>query len=413
MQFDQDTHKSGGGSAAAEDTSKPERVPTFDEMGLKDELLRGIYAYGFEKPTEIQGSVIPSLSARRDVIGQAQAGSGKTAAYAISILQAIDESKEGVQGIIVVPTRELAQQAHIVFESLSHNMRTKTIAIYGGDGAPNEIENKKQLKDKEIKVVVSTIGRLISLINKNFLSLDEVKMLVVDEADEMLKEGHHENMQSLITRLASTCTIAMFSATMPREVVELSKKFLTDPLHILVATQDTVTTGVKSYVVELDYRVKDVCLHDLLTQCRYNQAIVFTNTQIEANKVFEKLTAKNHSCGLVHGGMSQTERNIVIGNFRSGMTKILVSTDLLARGFDMSTVSLVINYDIPNTRHSTEGAAGGREVYVHRIGRAGRSTGKGAAINFVASPSDKTNLEDIIANYRFEVIVLPEDLRFL
>ncbi|KAG5459462.1 MAG: ATP-dependent RNA helicase eIF4A [Olpidium bornovanus] len=357
-----------------------EVVDNFDDMQLKEPLLRGIYSYGFEKPSAIQQRAIMPVVKGRDVIAQAQSGTGKTATFSISILQNIDISLSQCQALILAPTRELAQQIQKVVIALGDYMGVRCHACIGGTNIREDIA-----KLEGVHIVVGTPGRVFDMIsNRRALHPDAIKMFCLDEADEMLSRGFKDQIYDVFQLLPPNIQVVLLSATMPDEVLEVGNtpdvtgKFMRDPVRILVKRDELTLEGIKQFYIAVekeDWKLDT--LSDLYETVTITQAVIFCNTRRKVDWLTEKLREREFTVSAMHGDMDQTQRDIIMKEFRSGSSRVLITTDLLARGIDVQQVSLVINYDLPSTK----------ENYIHRIGRGGRFGRKGVAINFVVSVS--------------------------
>ena len=372
-----------------------ESVETFDELQLKQELLRGIYGYGFEKPSTIQQKAILPIIKGKDVIAQAQSGTGKTAAFAIGTLQLIDPEKDEIQCLVLSPTRELANQTSIVYQFIGEYLKVKVCLLIGGTRIGSDIEKLKEGPN----ILVGSPGRVLDLLKKKHLSLAYLQTFVLDEADEMLSKGFLEIIKEIITLIPKSTKILLFSATMPKEIVEITKKFMENPAKILVKNEELTLEGIKQYYVYLKKEDKLDVLLQIYRGIEIAQAIIYCNSKKMAQIVSEELKKKGHMISCIHGDLKQSERDNVMTNFRKGVTRVLVTTDLLARGIDVYQVSLVINYEMPREK----------ETYIHRIGRSGRFGRKGNAINFI-TPYEKEMLEEIQKYYNTNIELLPTDL---
>ncbi|KAF7284032.1 hypothetical protein GWI33_022652 [Rhynchophorus ferrugineus] len=353
-----------------------EVVDNFDDMNLKEELLRGIYAYGFEKPSAIQQRAIIPCVKGHDVIAQAQSGTGKTATFSISILQQIDTSLRECQALILAPTRELAQQIQKVVIALGDFMSAQCHACIG---------------------VVGTPGRVYDMITRNALRSQSIKMFVLDEADEMLSRGFKDQIHDVFKTLNPEVQVILLSATMPPDVLDVTKSFMRNPTRILVKKEELTLEGIKQffvYVEKEEWKLETLC--DLYDTLSITQAVIFCNTRRKVDWLTESMHKKDFTVSAMHGDMEQRERDIIMRQFRTGSSRVLITTDLLARGIDVQQVSLVINYDLPSNR----------ENYIHRIGRGGRFGRKGVAINFVTE-DDKRTLHDIEQFYNTKIDEMP------
>ncbi|KAG8907010.1 RNA helicase [Tulasnella sp. 403] len=368
-------------------------VSTFDQLGLKEDLLRGIYAYGFEKPSAIQQRAILPVVSGRDVIAQAQSGTGKTATFSISILHSIDTSLRETQALVLSPTRELATQIQSVIMALGDYMNVQCHACIGGTSVGEDIRKL----DYGVHVVSGTPGRVFDMIRRKHLRTRNIKMLVLDEADEMLNQGFREQIYDIYRYLPPATQVVLLSATLPHDVLEMTTKFMTDPIRILVKRDELTLEGIKQFFVAVEkeeWKFDTLCdLYDTLT---ITQAVIFCNTRRKVDWLTEKMRAAKFTVSSMHGEMQQKERDAIMSEFRSGSSRVLITTDVWARGIDVQQVSLVINYDLPSNR----------ENYIHRIGRSGRFGRKGVAINFV-TVEDVKILRDIEQYYSTQIDEMP------
>eukprot|EP01084_Bolivina_argentea_P207586 354144_1 len=371
-------------------------VESFDHMNLREDLLRGIYAYGFEKPSAIQQRGIIPVIQKRDTIAQAQSGTGKTATFSIAALQRLDLNEPQCQVLVLAPTRELAQQIHKVMKSLGTYLEVTTRACVGGTAVREDIQ---QLANG-VQIVVGTPGRVNDMISRGALRLKALKLFCLDEADEMLSRGFKEQIYDCFQYLPSEVQVALFSATMPNEILQLTERFMRNPVRILVKKEELTLDGIKQYYVAVekeDYKL--ATLYDLYESLTITQAIIYCNTRRKVMWLTDKMKQHDFTVSAMHGDMYQKERELIMKEFRSGSTRVLITTDLLARGIDVYTVSLVINYDLPMNR----------ENYIHRIGRSGRYGRKGVAINFVCD-EDEPTLRDIETFYNTKIDELPMEV---
>ncbi|XP_030763715.1 eukaryotic initiation factor 4A-like [Sitophilus oryzae] len=370
-----------------------EVAQNFDAMNLKEELLRGIYAYGFEKPSAIQQRAIIPCITGRDVIAQAQSGTGKTATFSIAILQQINTALRECQALILAPTRELAQQIHKVVIALGDFMSAQCHACIGGT---NVREDMRKL-EAGAHVVVGTPGRVYDMITRNALRSQSIKMFVLDEADEMLSRGFKDVIHDIFKTLSPDVQVILLSATMPPDVLDVTKSFMRNPIRILVKKEVLTLEGIKQffvYVEKDEWKLETLC--DLYDTLSITQAVIFCNTRRKVDWLTENMHKRDFTVSAMHGDMEQKERDVIMRQFRTGSSRVLITTDLLARGIDVQQVSLVINYDLPSNR----------ENYIHRIGRGGRFGRKGVAINFVTE-EDKRALNDIEQFYNTTIDEMP------
>jgi len=375
------------------DSNWDEVCENFDDMSLKEELLRGIYAYGFEKPSAIQQRAIVPCIKGMDVIAQAQSGTGKTATFSIAILEKIDTSLRECQALILAPTRELAQQIQKVVMSLGDYMGAQCHACIGGTSVR---EDMRKL-DVGQHIVVGTPGRVFDMISRKVLRPNDIKQFVLDEADEMLSRGFKDQIYDVFRHLNQEIQVILLSATMPAEVLEVTTRFMRDPIRILVKKEELTLEGIRQFYISVEreeWKLDTLC--DLYETLTITQAVIFCNTRRKVDWLTEKMHQRDFTVSAMHGDMDQKERDVIMREFRSGSSRVLITTDLLARGIDVQQVSLVINYDLPTNR----------ENYIHRIGRGGRFGRKGVAINFVTD-EDKRALQDIEKFYNTQIDEMP------
>jgi translation initiation factor 4A len=371
-------------------------TPTFDDMNLTDPLLRGIYAYGFEKPSAIQSRGIQPILEGHDTIAQAQSGTGKTATFAIASLQKLDLTLKECQVLILSPTRELASQTQKVIVALGDYMDAKIHGCVGGTAVRDDIAQLQQ----GVHIVVGTPGRVFDMINRRALRMSNVGMFVLDEADEMLSRGFKDQIYEVFKYLPEKVQVALFSATMPLEVLEVTTRFMREPIRILVKRDELTLEGIKQFYIAVEreeWKLDTLC--DLYETLTITQAIIYCNTRRKVDWLTEKMQSRDFTVSAMHGDMDQRERDLIMREFRSGSSRVLITTDLLARGIDVQQVSLVINYDLPTNR----------ENYIHRIGRSGRFGRKGVAINFLTE-GDVRYLRDIEQFYNTRIEEMPMDV---
>jgi len=370
-----------------------EVVDNFDDMSLKDELLRGIYAYGFEKPSAIQQRAIIPCIKGRDVIAQAQSGTGKTATFSISVLQKIDTANRQVQALLLAPTRELAQQIQKVVVALGDYMKIDCMACIGG----TRVSDDMRRLEGGVHCIVGTPGRVFDMIQRRALQVVDIRQFVLDEADEMLSRGFKDQIYDIFRLLPAETQVILLSATMPVDVLEVTKRFMRDPIRILVKKEELTLEGIKQFYISVDREEwKLDTLSDLYETLTITQAVIFCNTRRKVDWLTEKMHEREFTVSSMHGDMTQQERDVIMREFRTGSSRVLITTDLLARGIDVQQVSLVINYDLPTNR----------ENYIHRIGRGGRFGRKGVAINFLTQDDVRT-LQDIEQFYNTQIEEMP------
>uniref|UniRef100_F1KY60 Eukaryotic initiation factor 4A n=1 Tax=Ascaris suum TaxID=6253 RepID=F1KY60_ASCSU len=369
---------------------------SFDDMNLKEDLLRGVYAFGFEKPSAIQQRAIVPCCMKRDVIAQAQSGTGKTATFSVSVLQNIDESIPEVQALVMAPTRELAQQIQKVMVSLGEYMGVKCHACIGG----TNVRDDQRKLESGVHIVVGTPGRVNDMIQRQSLQTSAIKMFVLDEADEMLSRGFKDQIYEVFKCMPNDVQVVLLSATMPAEVLEVTNRFMNDPVRILVKKEELTLEGIRQFYIDVEkeeWKFETLC--DLYQTVNVTQAVIFCNTRRKVDYLANQMTKEKYTVSCMHGDMEQSERDLIMREFRSGSSRVLITTDLLARGIDVQQVSLVINYDLPSNR----------ENYIHRIGRSGRFGRKGVAINFVTE-QDTRQLKDIESFYNTQIEEMPMDI---
>ena len=373
---------------------------TFDEMGLSDTLVRGIYNYGFEQPSKIQQLAIVPMSQHNDILAQSQSGTGKTGAFTIGALSAVDANLKAPQVLVICPTRELSQQTERVAQSIGSYMNLKVLSATGG----NQIRADVSALKSGAQFIVGTPGRVFDLICRGELSVEHIQYVILDEADQMLEDLFADQIRSILnSKFPSSTRLALFSATMPKNVLEIAENYLSNPIRILLPPDEVTLEGIKQYYVQLDREDwKLPVLLDLYQQITVNQAIIYVNKRQKAEWLAKQLSSHGFTLEFIHGEMEVAERKKRMEDFRSGMTRVLISTDLLARGIDVQQISLVINYEMPIQR----------ENYVHRIGRSGRYGKKGSAINLICG--DEMNaVKEIESHYSTTIAELPEDLSVL
>ena len=371
------------------------KYDSFEELELKEELLRGIFAYGFEKPSVIQQTAIKPFIEGKDLIAQSQSGTGKTATFAISVLESI-KNEQRTQALVISHTRELSNQIHTVFSNLSKYMDVKICLLAGGSSIRTNIDELSL----NPHIIVGTPGRVLDMMSKNYIAYKDINYLVIDEADEMLSRGFVTQVQDIFKFLRSNkLQVGLYSATMPKEFFTITEKFMDNPLKILVKTEEITLEGIKQFYVNVernDFKFDSLC--DLYNMLSAAQSIIYCNSKKIVNDLSRRLADNNFTVATIHGEMPQEDRTRIVESFRKGDSRILLSTDLLARGIDVQQVSVVINYDIPYNI----------ENYIHRIGRSGRFGRKGVAINFVTHP-DIGKLHDIQKYYHTHIEELPEN----
>ncbi|KAM9840517.1 eukaryotic initiation factor 4A-I-like [Aulostomus maculatus] len=380
------------------ETNWKEIVDNFDDMNLQEDLLRGVFGYGFEKPSPIQQRAIVPCVKGYDMIAQAQSGTGKTATFSISVLQQINLELKGTQALVLAPTRELAQQICRVMQALGVYMGVTCHTCIGGTNIQKDIQRMRAQAPPQI--VVGTPGRILGMLTYKHLSPKYITMFVLDEADKMLQPGLKEQIRDIFKALSNIKQVISLSATIPADVMEVMQKFMRDPVKILVKKEELTLEGIHQFYIDMDkeeWKLDTLC--DLYEFLSITQTVIFTNTKKKVDWLAEKMNARDFSVSAIHSEMDQQERDSIMSEFHSCATRILITTDLLARGIDVQHVSIVINYDLPTVK----------ENYIHRIGRGGRFGRKGVAINLVTQ-DDKRTLKDIETFYNTSIEEMPDNV---
>ena len=376
----------------AEETTKE----TFDSLNLKENLLRGIYSYGFENPSYIQTHSVPPLVKGTDLIAQAQSGTGKTGAFVIGSLQKLDEEEKSTQILIISPTHELVHQSYSVVTELSKYMDVTSLEVIGG----TSVNDCKRDLNSCPQVIVGSPGRVLDMIQRKYLFTDKITTLIFDEADEILSQGFKDTIYHIVQFMSAKTQICLYSATIPEDILELSDKFLNNPAKILVKKEELTLEGILQFYVNIkvnDWKYN--VLTDLYDTISVSQCIIYINSKNKLMEVYRSLIGENFPVGYIHGELSPPEREETMNQFKTGHTRILLSTDLLSRGIDIQQLSLVINFDLPRSK----------ETYIHRIGRSGRYGRKGVAINLVTD-RDIPYMKEIEAFYDTKIEEMPNNI---
>lgn len=364
-----------------EDIEQVPQAQYFSDLGLSRPILKALREVGYETPSPIQAVTIPPLLGGQDVVGLAQTGTGKTAAFALPILDRLDMSQKQPQALVLAPTRELALQVCEAFERYAAGLReVKVLPVYGGQGYGVQLSALR----RGVHVVVGTPGRIMDHLQKGTLDLSELRFLVLDEADEMLNMGFAEDVETILADTPTDKQVALFSATMPAAIRRMSKKYLHDPLEITVKTKTTTSANTTQRYLIVSYPQKVDALTRILEVENFEGMIVFVRTKNETETLAEKLRARGFSAMAINGDVPQAQRERTVNQLKSGKLDILVATDVAARGLDVERISHVVNFDIPTDTES----------YVHRIGRTGRAGRSGDAISFV-TPRERYLLKAI------------------
>lgn len=370
-------------------------IPTFEAMGLKEDLLKGMYSFGYKQPTAIQKRFVVPFVKGQDLVAQASSGSGKTSAFCLCLLQTCDPNLRETQALILSPTRELAVQTQDLCNNIGHHMGLTAYACVGGKSTEDDIRRL----EAGVQIVSGTPGRVFDMVKRKVLRVTMLKTLVLDEADEMLGKGFKAQIHD-IYRLVPPLQVVLVSATLPADVLDMTEKFMTEPARILVKRDEITVDSIRQYFVSVDEeKNKFDTLIDLYDTLTVAHAVVFCNTRKKVELLAKRMTKEKFTVSAMHGDMPQAERDEIMRNFRDGNSRVLITTDLWARGIDVERVSLVINYDLPLSR----------EQYIHRIGRTGRMGRKGLAISFVKRDELRL-LRDIEQFYATQIEELPANI---
>lgn len=376
------------------DMNSIEEINNWSDLNVKENLLRGIFSYGFETPSPIQKRAIKPIIQGRDIIAQAQSGTGKTGAFTVSAIETVDEKVQEIQVLIMAPTRELAIQIIGVLDSLATFIEGfKSKLLIGGTSMDKDIKDIEQ----KPHVIVGTPGRVHDMIRRKKINAKTLKLLILDEADEMLSSGFKEQIYNIFQFLGNDIRVALFSATLPVEIQSLTEKFMRDPVKVLVKTESITLEGIKQYYVALeDDNQKYDTLKDIFHSISLSQCIIYCNSIKRVNDLSEALLKDGFPVCCIHSGMEKDERTKAYKEFTSGSSRVLISSNLTARGLDVQQVSTVINFDVPKDIH----------IYIHRIGRSGRWGRKGMGINFITR-RDIRKIKEIEQYYNTQIEEMP------
>ncbi|ORM39520.1 DEAD-box ATP-dependent RNA helicase 34 [Babesia sp. Xinjiang] len=388
---------SGGDDNLIYETSEDcEVIDSFEGLGLREEILKGIFAYGFDKPSAVQQRAIKPILDGRDVIIQSQSGTGKTCVFCLGALQTVNPASKQTQILLLSPTRELAEQSQKVCLALGDYCNVEVHCCIGGKRVSDDIK----ALESGVHIVSGTPGRVNHMIADRHLNTRNIKQLILDEADEMLNRGFKDQVYSVYRYLPPTIQVVLVSATLPQEVVDITQRFMNNPFRVLVKRDELTLDGIKQFFVAVEkeqWKFDTLC--DLYESLIITQAVVFCNTREKVDWLAKRMQDSNFTVCKMHGDMSQKERNDIMQQFRRGESRVLISTDIWGRGLDVQQVSLVVNYDLPTNR----------ENYIHRIGRSGRYGRKGVAINFVKD-DDIRVLRDIEQYYSTQIDEMPMNI---
>jgi translation initiation factor 4A len=374
------------------------RIETFnkwDDLDIDPQILRSIYAFGFEIPSPIQCKTIIPISKGKDIIAQAQSGTGKTAAFTVGALSRINLEEHFCQALILSPTHELAYQISYVVTGLSSMMNGIVIkTIVGGSSIDEDIES---IKSNPPHVIVGCPGRVFDMIRRKHINANKLKIVILDEADEMLSSGFKEQVNNIFQYLSNNVQIALFSATLPNNILQISDKFMRDPVKICVKAESLTLEGIKQYFVAVeDDRQKYLTLKDIYQFISLSQCIIYCNSVKRVIDLYEAMKEDDFPVCCIHSNMERMEREKAFNCFRSGSARVLISSNITARGIDIQQVSVVINFDLPKDIHT----------YLHRIGRSGRWGRKGTGINLITR-RDVIKLREIESYYSTQIDELP------
>lgn len=367
----------------------------WDDYSMNPKILRGIYAFGYEKPSPIQTRAIQPMIDGQDMIAQAQSGTGKTGAFSIGALNVVDPTVNEIQALILSPTRELSRQSFNVIKSIGlFEKKLRLQLLIGGTSTNDDID---QLRNNPPHIVVGCPGRTFDMIKRGHLNTSKMRVFILDEADEMLSSGFKEQIYNIFQYLATSTKIALFSATIPSDIEALTSKFMTDPVKILVKSDMLTLEGIQQYYVALESDGdKFSTIKDLWASITSSQCIVYCNSVKRVEDLYEALTEDEFTVSRIHSNMSKEDREQSYTDFKNGKNRILISSNVTARGIDIQQVSTVINFDVPKCVHT----------YLHRIGRSGRWGRKGVGINFVTK-FDMKSIKAIEQHYGTEIQELP------
>ncbi|KAH7824931.1 putative ATP-dependent RNA helicase FAL1 [Monocercomonoides exilis] len=383
-----------------EETSR-ELCKTFEEMHLKDELLRGVYSYGFETPSLIQQKGILPIVRGRDLLAQAQSGTGKTATFSIACLQKVDPSYRFTQALILSPTRELAMQSHNVISKMAKFLKGLNILrVVSGEAIS---ETARKVAEAPQHIIVGTPGRVAHLIRSEIIDVSHLRIFVLDEADEMLSQGFKDQVVEINSNLPKNAQTVLLSATMPQEIIEITRQILNDPVQILVPRDELTLDGLRQfYVVVEKEEYKKEALFDLYDLIQPAQCVIFCKSRWKVNYFTKDIRRRGINACSIHKGMNYEDRDHNMQDFRDGKNRVLVTTDEFARCIDVQQISLVVNYDLPMEKES----------YIYRIGRSARFGKKGIAINLVTE-EDGQMLKDIQEFYGIKIEEMPPSIKEL
>jgi len=370
-------------------------INSWEDLEISSDLLRGIYSYGFERPSPIQCKAIVPIMKGKDVIAQAQSGTGKTAAFSVGALSLVDLSKSETQILIMSPTRELTKQISLVISSIGNVMNGLSVYTLVGGSSIDEDANK--LKNSPPHVIVGCPGRVYDMIRRGNIKAKNIKLVVLDEADEMLSSGFKEQVYNIFQTFSNDIQVALFSATLPEYISNITSKFMRDPINIFVKTEALTLEGISQYFVAVDDdKQKYLAMKDLYSYISLSQCIIYCNSIKRVIDLHAAMVEDGFPVCCIHSNMDKSARDVAFADFRNGKYRVMISSNVTARGIDIQQISVVINFDIPKCVHT----------YLHRIGRSGRWGRKGVGINFITR-RDVSKLKEIEQHYETQISELP------
>jgi len=382
-----------------DDSSIIDEIQSWDELDIDQSILRGIYAYGYEKPSPIQQKAIKPIIQGRDVIAQAQSGTGKTATFTIGLLAKIDLNDNNTQVLVLSPTRELAVQTYTVIKSIGGMMDGLRVQTAFGGTAVNDGEFNKS----NPHIICGCTGRVQDMMRRNKIATNKIKLVVLDEVDEMLSYGFKEQVYSIFQYFNDDIQVCLFSATLPTDISVITDKLTRNPIKIFVKSEQLTLEGISQFYVAVeDDRQKYATLKHLFSYLSMSQTIIYCNSVKRVADLYDAMREDDFPVCCIHSNMEKADRDVAIADFRNGKSRVLISSNVTARGIDVQQVSIVINFDIPKCVHT----------YLHRIGRSGRWGRKGVGINFITR-RDIVKLKETETHYSTEIREMPANLEFL
>jgi len=387
----------GAGDKKDTETEEFDEINSWDELEIPTDLLRGIFAYGFENPSPIQKKAILPIVNRRDIIAQAQSGTGKTATFTIGALSLVDLDKDETQVLVLSPTRELSFQTTKVMEGIGSMLSNLKIQTLVGGSSIDEDANK--LKTSIPHIITGCPGRVYDMMRRNYITTDKIKLIILDEADEMLSDGFKEQVYNIFQNLGSDIQVALFSATLPSTIHPITSKFMRNPVRVSVKTEQLTLEGIAQYYVAVENDVqKYETLKDLFNSLSVSQCIIYANSVKRVADLYDAMIEDGFPVCCIHSNMERGDRDRAFQEFKTGKFRVLISSNVTARGIDIQQVSVVINFDIPKCVHT----------YLHRIGRSGRWGRKGLGVNLITK-RDVYKMKEIESHYSTQIDELPSN----